>query len=610
MEGGVRATPATALFAFITLLLLVGGCAGLPKLDSRTASTALTDTDQTRLGKAVQAEVPPIPARAASIRCLSRKRLSPHASCSPAPRDRSLDVRSYIWHGDTTGYLLFAELWDAAERGVRVRLLLDDNGIGGLDPIIAALDSHANIEVRLFNPFVQRTFGVRLHHRLRPPQPTHAQQVVHGGRAGDDRRRAQRRRRVFRRRRTYGVRRPRRHRGRHGRRRRIGASTSTGTAPPRIRPTHRRQSHTRHGARDARQVRRGALVVRRGPVRRRRAGQRSGGGGGRAGTCRSNGFPRIWCTTIRPSDLDKAQDADLLFTNLTQALGTPEREVDIVSPYFVPGKEGTGAAAYAERRVQLRILTNSLAATDVGAVHAGYAKRREPLLRSGAKIYELKPDSSDDSSAGKDDKKHKGPRAARPPACTPRLSRSIAPACSSAHSTSTLAPSVSIQKWVSSSRVHGWPGPFPARSTRSCLYATFEVTLVDDGRSLQWVERTPQGEVRYNSEPQTGFMKRLGVGFMSGPADRVDVVADMPRDKSGGLKRLGIDRVESTPRSECGKAPPFPRRHPRAGPRSAVVLHAGSYTNAPAQSCSRKSCHGRMRIPSTVRGRGSRDTTT
>lgn len=62
-----------------------------------------------------------------------------------------------IWHADITGYLLFAELWDAAERGVRVRLLLDDNGIAGLDPTVAALDSHANIEIRLFNPFVNRS---------------------------------------------------------------------------------------------------------------------------------------------------------------------------------------------------------------------------------------------------------------------------------------------------------------------------------------------------------------------------------------------------------------------------------------------------------------------
>src|SRR5690606_7263701 len=71
--------------------------------------------------------------------------------------EKTLDVQSYIWHGDITGTLLMDELRDAADRGVRVRLLLDDNGTSGLDDELAALHSHPNIEVRLFNPFVVRT---------------------------------------------------------------------------------------------------------------------------------------------------------------------------------------------------------------------------------------------------------------------------------------------------------------------------------------------------------------------------------------------------------------------------------------------------------------------
>ena len=70
--------------------------------------------------------------------------------------ERSLDVQYYIWEKDMTGTLLFEALHAAADRGVRVRLLLDDNNTSGLDPVLAALDSHPNIEVRLFNPFVIR----------------------------------------------------------------------------------------------------------------------------------------------------------------------------------------------------------------------------------------------------------------------------------------------------------------------------------------------------------------------------------------------------------------------------------------------------------------------
>ena len=73
--------------------------------------------------------------------------------------ERSLDVQYYIWKDDLCGRLLFGALREAAERGVRVRLLLEDNNSAGLDPTLAALDAHPNIEVRLFNPFVNR--GVR-----------------------------------------------------------------------------------------------------------------------------------------------------------------------------------------------------------------------------------------------------------------------------------------------------------------------------------------------------------------------------------------------------------------------------------------------------------------
>ena len=138
--------------------LLLAGCSALPPLNQQTMSTALTDTADTRLGKAVHAQAQAqsdksgiygleVPQEAFAARVLLAR-----------AAERSLDVQYYIWHGDTTGYLMFEEIWNAAERGVRVRLLLDDNGIAGLDSIIAALDSHPNIEVRLFNPFAQRSF--------------------------------------------------------------------------------------------------------------------------------------------------------------------------------------------------------------------------------------------------------------------------------------------------------------------------------------------------------------------------------------------------------------------------------------------------------------------
>jgi putative cardiolipin synthase len=81
----------------------------------------------------------------------------------------------------------------------------------------------------------------------------------------------------------------------------------------------------------------------------------------------------------------------LMLNQLRRALGEPMQRLDLVSPYFVPTASGVAwFAALARRGVEMRVLTNSLEATDVVAVHAGYAKRRRALLREGVSLYELR----------------------------------------------------------------------------------------------------------------------------------------------------------------------------------------------------------------------------
>ncbi len=70
---------------------------------------------------------------------------------------RSLDVQTYIWHDDATGAYLAYRALEAADRGVKVRLLVDDMDARGKNYQFAALDAHPNIEVRMFNPFGSRT---------------------------------------------------------------------------------------------------------------------------------------------------------------------------------------------------------------------------------------------------------------------------------------------------------------------------------------------------------------------------------------------------------------------------------------------------------------------
>ena len=103
-----------------------------------------------------------------------------------------------------------------------------------------------------------------------------------------------------------------------------------------------------------------------------------------------------WAATHMVSDdpakgLRRVADDVLLWERLRRSLGAPVRELRLISAYFVPKAAGMESLLKLTKQgVQLSVLTNSLEATDVAAVHAGYAKRRKTLLRAGVSLYELK----------------------------------------------------------------------------------------------------------------------------------------------------------------------------------------------------------------------------
>jgi putative cardiolipin synthase len=302
----------------------------------------------------------------------------------------SLDLQYYIWHRDTSGLLLLDELRAAADRGVRVRLLLDDNGIAGLDPVLAALAGHPFISVRLFNPFVIRrpkAIGYlldfrRLNRRMHNKSFTaDGRFTILGGRNIGDEYLGASEQALFADLDVFA----------------IGAAVADVAADferywqsesawpaAQFLPLDR-DGLTRFDAEVAALkltplARDYAEAVREDMVRRLVAGD----------------LALEWAPTVLISDdpakgLGDIAEHRLVGPRLAAAMGEPRDELALVSAYFVPTDAGIAAfAAMAASGAEVQIMTNALKTNDVAMVHAGYAPSRKPLLRAGIRLWEMK----------------------------------------------------------------------------------------------------------------------------------------------------------------------------------------------------------------------------
>lgn len=425
----------------------------------------------------------------------------------------SLDVQYYIWHDDVTGHLLLDALRRADARGVRVRLLLDDNGITGLDPVLAALDALPNTEVRLYNPFLQRRFKAlgyvtdfrRLNRRMHNKSLTadNAASIIGGRNIGDEYFDA-----------SEGVNFADLDLLAVGK---VVTDVSSmfdrywnsGSAYPlslliQADAVDARQHILRklevHGGRAAIQKYSAALKT-----------------SNLIKNLASGKLAMEWVpVTLLADDPEKtlSQGADhsrtLMLPRLGSAIGKAENRVDLVSPYFVPMAEGARAfASLAHKGVKVRVLTNSLAATDVSAVHAGYAKRRKVLLQAGIRLFELKPDAARDSAES-----------------TPR---SIGSSGASLHA-KTFA--------VDDRRAFVGSFNFDPRSAEfntemgfvvdspalaKSIHTAFDTELhvgcyevrLDASGNLEWIDRSSGTDVTWHEEPGTDLLKRGLVTVLS-----------------------------------------------------------------------------------------------
>ena len=308
---------------------------------------------------------------------------------------RSLDVQYFIWNKDLAGKVLLERLFRAADRGVRVRLLLDDLGTMPSDATLLTIDSHPNIEVRMFNPVALRSprllgmvadFG-RINKRMHNKSFTADGQVaIVGGRnIGDEYFEAHAETNF--------------------------ADLDVAVIGPVVKEVSdqfdlywNHQSSIPIAAL-ARQnttpeqfaAKRAALI----------ASTRRAKPSAYAESLRDSEFARqlrnrsvsyYWGhATIVNDHPDKVlTSADKTETHLApklrEVVDKTKRELFLVSPYFVPGKQGVELlAGVRQRGARVVVITNSLASTDGVPVHAKYQLYRKPLLEAGVELYEIKP---------------------------------------------------------------------------------------------------------------------------------------------------------------------------------------------------------------------------
>ncbi|GAA5187373.1 phospholipase D family protein [Ferrimonas gelatinilytica] len=386
-----RALSRTSALLLASLLLLAG-CQSLPPRQA-TESYQLTDTTATTLAQQIDPLLLTHP-RHSGFYLLNDGKDAFVARYSLIERaELSLDLQYYIWHDDLTGQTLHNRLLQAADRGVRVRLLLDDLDTTGKSEILRALDHHPNIEIRLFNPFTDRdgragdfvTDLSRVNHRMHNKTLTadNRASILGGRNIGDE---------YFNATETVA----------------FGDADVIAIGPVvfDISVSFDQYWNSEHSwplSDLAEQVSDSALATYRQRSEQALAQAQKTDYAEALKTSplvahqRLSDLDYVWSDwrllVDKPAKIarDKVSPRTHLAPLLAQALTQTQSELVIVSPYFVPGKKLTERLSQlVSEGIRVRILTNSLAANDVPMVHAGYMRYRKALLEAGVELYEYK----------------------------------------------------------------------------------------------------------------------------------------------------------------------------------------------------------------------------
>lgn len=388
----------TSLFHNILLTSLavaLASCATAPSNDSRTASTALKNTSGTALAQAAKRQIEnhASPGQSGVKLLISGQDAFVARLELTEKAQKGIDLQYYIWNQDLTGRLLIDHLLKAADRGVRVRLLVDDMVLIDRDSGGAILDRHPNIELRIFNPFSRKTGRVwqmltqmrtitRRMHNKSFTVDGHVS-ILGGRNIGDEYFGANDEL-------DYGdldalV---------------IGPAVkemessfdqywNSALAYP-ITTLHKKVPDELE-MKERRMELSEAISTPEADNYRKALAKSS-----LATDLAKGGLDFEWAAAHiigdAPQKIGSSRSATELHltTKLKPYFDKTEKELVIISPYFVPTKKGTAYLCdLAQRGIKVQILTNSLASTDVTPVHAGYRKYRKDLVAAGVDLYEV-----------------------------------------------------------------------------------------------------------------------------------------------------------------------------------------------------------------------------
>ncbi len=507
------------ILLLIFILSVLTGCASLPYNYPRTFTTALPQPEETRLWRTIQPQLDSHPGESAFYLLpsgidafVARMQLIDAA-------ERTLDLQYYIFHGDITPKLVVERMWAAADRGVKIRLLVDDWNIQGKDYVLAMIDAHPNIEVRVFNPVagsrsssLSRPFYYllgaerikkRMHNKAFVVDNTVA--IVGGRNIGDEYFQAHEdvnfedmdlmamgpiAKEV-----SAGFDEywnnelaiP------------IRAFVSQEPAAEDIQKARRRLEEHKEAARSTKY---GMKLMESDLLKRLGTGH----------------LPVVWAQgevlydrPSRVNDADVTDPSKYMGPRLREIIEEAQNEALIISPYFVPREGGVKLFARLRGRgVTVRILTNSLASNDVPIAHGGYTRYRKDLLKLGVQLFELKPLSG--KKEGKEHAHLGGSSGAALHAKTFVLDRKVLFV-----GTFNLDPRsvwYDTQNGIiaRSEALAGEAARLFQESTS--LNRAYRVTLKDSS-ALEWVTEENGKEVVYFHEPETGLWRRITTKILS-----------------------------------------------------------------------------------------------